>query len=174
MSVIHIAKGAYAGPRTLDGREVDTISAFLFHTGSHDDPQRLSANAERSFVGSYVLGLGFTFDDTDTKGVATPLAEMHRLIEKDPRNQEVILPYIGGEEVSTNPTHAHHRYVINFRNYPTAPEGHGGEAVAGGRRDQRREWLRRGIVPLDLSGIRWPRTGQTFWRSLKIGSSLSV
>lgn len=39
---------------------------------------------------------------------------MRRLIEKDPRNQEVIVPYIGGEEVNTSPTHAHHRYVINF------------------------------------------------------------
>jgi hypothetical protein len=27
--------------------------------------------------------MGFTFDDTDTSGVATPLAEMRRLIEKD-------------------------------------------------------------------------------------------
>ena len=34
--------------------------------------------------------------------------------QKDPRNQEVIFPYIGGEEVNTSPTHAHHRYVINF------------------------------------------------------------
>ncbi len=58
--------------------------------------------------------MGFTFDDTDTKGVATPLAEMRRLIDKDPRNAEAIFPYIGGEEVNTSPTHAHHRYVINF------------------------------------------------------------
>ena len=28
--------------------------------------------------------MGFTFDDTDTKGVASPIAEMHRLIAKDP------------------------------------------------------------------------------------------
>ena len=58
--------------------------------------------------------MGFTFDDTDKKGVATPLAEMQRLIKQDPRNREVIFPYIGGEEVNTNPMHKHHRYVINF------------------------------------------------------------
>ena len=47
---------------------------------------------------------------------ASPLrsAEMHRLIAKDPRNAERIFPYIGGEEVNDSPTHAHHRYVINF------------------------------------------------------------
>ncbi|MGA2703611.1 MAG: type IIL restriction-modification enzyme MmeI [Isosphaeraceae bacterium] len=65
-------------------------------------------------MGSYVLGMGFTFDDTDTKGVASPITEMHRLIAKDPRNAEKIFPYIGGEEVNDSPTHAHHRYVINF------------------------------------------------------------
>ena len=66
--------------------------------------------------------MGFTFDDTDTKGVASPLAEMHRLIsQKDPRNREVIFPYIGGEEVNTSPTHAHHRHVINFRDFPHLP-----------------------------------------------------
>ena len=58
--------------------------------------------------------MGFTFDDTDGKGVATPLAEMRRLIEKDPRNQEVIFPYIGGEEVNNSPTHSFHRYAIDF------------------------------------------------------------
>jgi hypothetical protein len=48
----------------------------------NDDPARLPANAGKSFVGSYVLGMGFTFDDTAAEGVATPIAEMRRLIEK--------------------------------------------------------------------------------------------
>ena len=53
VSVIHIAKGdLYAGPKRLDGREVETISAFLFHDGGHDDPERLAANDDKSFVGS--------------------------------------------------------------------------------------------------------------------------
>lgn len=114
VSVVHVCKGVFGGTRLLDGRPVDTITAFLFHAGGHDDPARLSANADRSFQGSIVLGMGFTFDDTDKKGVATPLAEMRRLIEENPRNREVIFPYIGGEEVNSSPTHAHHRYVINF------------------------------------------------------------
>ena len=114
VSVLHIAKGPFRGLKVLDGATVDNITAFLFHRGGHADPVRLSANAGKSFVGSYVLGMGFTFDDTDKKGVASSLAEMQRLIESDPRNREVIFPYIGGEEVNTSPTHAHHRYVINF------------------------------------------------------------
>ena len=112
------ATGRFPGRRVLDGAKVDTITAFLFHRGGHADPVRLQANAGKSFVGSYVLGMGFTFDDTDKKGVASSLAEMRRLIEADPRNRNIIFPYIGGEEVNTSPTHAHHRYVINFRDWP--------------------------------------------------------
>ena len=148
VSVIHIAKGDHAGARRLDDREVETISAFLFHDGGHDDAERLAANDGKSFVGSYVLGMGFTFDDTDSKDVATPLSEMRRLIAEDPRNQESIFPYIGGDEVNTSPTHAHHRYVINFMNYPLRRNDLGASWQEAGE-DQRREWLRTGIVPLD-------------------------
>ena len=122
VSVLHIVKGSVAGRKQIDGRDVERITAFLFHRGGHDDPVRLKANAGKSFQGSIVLGMGFTFDDTDTKGVASPLAEMHRLIEENPRNREVIFPYIGGQEVNTSPTHAYHRYVINFRDFPLRRE----------------------------------------------------
>ncbi len=112
VSVVHVAKGVSPKPFLLDGREVERITAFLFHNGGHDDPARLQANANKSFQGSIVLGMGFTFDDTNPE--ATPLGEMRRLIEKDPRNRERIFPYIGGEEVNDSPRHEHHRYVINF------------------------------------------------------------
>ena len=115
-------EGVYAAGKVLDGVNVEDITAFLFHRGGHADPARLEANAGKSFVGSYVLGMGFTFDDTDRKGAASPFAEMRRLLEADPRNREVIFPYIGGEEVNTSPTHAHHRYVINFRDWPLRRE----------------------------------------------------
>ncbi len=114
VSMVHVIKGPYSGPRRLDDRDVETITAFLFHRGSHEDPVGLVANAGLSFQGSIVLGMGFTFDDTDTSGLATPLVEMRRLIQQDPHNAERIFPYIGYAEVATSPSHAHHRYVIDF------------------------------------------------------------
>ena len=158
VSVIHAVKGACSGPRTLDGHDVETISAFLFHRGGHDDPARLKLNAGKSFQGSIVLGMGFTFDDTDRKGVATPLDEMRRLIEESPRNQEVILPYIGGSEVNTSPTHAHHRYVINFQDWPLcradlSATWHDADE------DRKTRWRRDGVVPIDYSepvAADWP------------------
>ena len=181
VSVLHVGKGSVTDRKQIDGRDVERITAFLFHRGGHDDPVRLKANAGKSFVGSYVLGMGFTFDDTDKKGVASPLAEMHRLIEQDPRNQEVIVPYIGGQEVNTSPTHAHHRYVINFRDFPLRRESveTRGAGVPEDSRvpadglvepvtswvdatdEQRRAWLQRGTVPLDFPRAvaeDWPDT----------------
>ena len=148
VSVVHIARGSYSGRRALDSRHVDRITAFFFHDGGHDDPATLNANAKKSFQGSITLGMGFTFDDTDKKGVATPLADMRQLIDENPHNRDVIFPYIGGEEVNTSPTHAHHRFVINFRDWPLRRE-----AFETTWRDadsaQRREWLRDGVVPID-------------------------
>ena len=68
-SMLHIMKGKCSSTKRLNDQEVETITAFLFHHGDHDDPARLAANSGKSFVGSYILGMGFTFDDTDTKEV---------------------------------------------------------------------------------------------------------
>ena len=158
VSVVHMAKGEYSGVRTLDGQQVENITAFLFHDGGHDDPARLDANAGKSFQGSIVLGMGFTFDDKDKKGVATSLAEMEQLIQESPRNQDVISPYIGGEEVNTSPTHAHHRYVINFRDWPRR-RADLKDTWKDADESRRREWLRSGIVPLDYTdpvAADWP------------------
>src|SRR5262249_30296847 len=65
VSVVHVFRGQMPGPFQLDGRETSLITAFIFHDGGHEDPSRLHANAGKSFQGSTVLGMGFTFDDTD-------------------------------------------------------------------------------------------------------------
>jgi hypothetical protein len=119
VSVVHLIKGLYAGAKLLEKRPVEKITAFLFANGGHDDPKQLAANAGKSFLGSKIYGQGFTFDDSgpaddDTPGIPSPIAKMERLIAENPKNAEVIFPYIGGEEVNSSPTHTHHRYVINF------------------------------------------------------------
>jgi hypothetical protein len=114
VSVVYVIKGAPVAVRQLDDGDVDTITAFLFHRGGHESPARLHETAGLSFTGMKIYGQGFTFDDTDAKGVATALEEMARLVAERSANAEVIFPYIGGEEVNDSPVHAHHRYVISF------------------------------------------------------------
>lgn len=114
VSLIFINKGQAEQAFYLDQKKVEKITAYLFDKGDSEDPHVLASNSNKSFVGSYPLGMGFTFDDTDTKGVASSIAEMNRLLEIDPKNQERIFPYIGGAEVNDSPTHQHHRSIIDF------------------------------------------------------------
>jgi hypothetical protein len=114
VSVIHICKGFLKGPFELDGREVAQITAYLFYDGGHESPAILSANAGKMYQGCVLIGKGFTFDDSDSSGVASPIAEMRRLIAKDAINADRIFPFLGGEEINESPTLINSRYVINF------------------------------------------------------------
>ncbi len=152
-----VSPGGVLAPR-LDNEPVEQITAFLFPHGGHDDPARLRTNAGQSFQGSILRGMGFTFDDTDRNGVATPLAEMERLLAENPRNRQVVFPYIGGEEVNRSPTHEHHRYAINFLDWPLRRENLGAR-WADADDGQRHKWRRQGVVPLDYPGpvaADWP------------------
>ena len=156
VSVVHVTKRPKAGaklratnsPARLDGQEVERITAFLFHRGGNSDPERLQANAETSFMGGKVLGMGFTFDDSGRKstrdyaddatdedlaavGAPSSLARMEQLVAEEPKNSAVIVPFIGGKEVNASPTHAHHRYVIDFRDYPLRRVGFGAATLGG-------------------------------------------
>lgn len=114
VSVVHVARGDAPELPLLDGRSVERISSYLFHRGGDDAPGRLAANAGESFQGSIVLGKGFEFDDSDSSGAANRLVDRQRLIDRDPRNGEVIFPYIGYLEVAEDCRQRHRRYVIDF------------------------------------------------------------
>jgi hypothetical protein len=116
--VVHVAR-ARAGvspPHRLDQRPVDRISAFLFHAGGDEMPVPLRSNTGISFIGCDIKGAGFTFDDTVPD--ATPVARMRELLALDASNAEVVRPYIGGEEINSDPRQAPHRYVIHFGEMP--------------------------------------------------------
>jgi hypothetical protein len=169
VSVVWVTKGRLPGPFDLDGKSVNLITAYLFHNGGHENPALLAANSSKSFIGSYVLGMGFTFDDTDKKGVASSLAEMQRLVAKDPRNADRIFPYLGGEEVNDSPTHAHHRYVINFADFPLERRDLGKSWLRADTK-QRDDWLRAGIVPPDYPdavAADWPDLLEIVRRKVK-------
>jgi len=115
VSVVHGYRGAWSGPCVLNGREVERITAFLAPLGDDVDPVALKANEDRSFQGSIVLGMGFTFDDrAKDRDAVNSLAKRDELIAKDARNAERIFPYLGGSELTDDPEQKHHRYVINF------------------------------------------------------------
>jgi hypothetical protein len=107
VSVVHVAKGHVAGLELepmLDGRRVGQVNSRLKAKPERPDPVPLKANADKSFVGSYVLGMGF---------VLTP-QQREELIRSDKKNAERIFRYIGGEEINSDPDPKLERYVINF------------------------------------------------------------
>ena len=153
VSVVNVQRGAAADASRpmLDGRPVRRISAYLVEGDLDASPARLAENAGKAFQGAILLGMGFTFDD---EGVArgkpaSPVSEMHRLISKDPRNAERIFPYLGGEEVNTDPRHAHRRWCIDFNDFPAAARGNGEDLGGDGRPRTRRLPDARGLVPSD-------------------------
>jgi len=118
VSVICVGRGTLPVTATLNGAPVERITPFLVDRGPVSEPIRLSANADRSFKGAMVLGMGFTFDDQNVHKGASPIATMHELIASNTSNEERIFPYIGGAEVNDSPTHTHHRWVIAFGQMP--------------------------------------------------------
>ncbi|WP_437640388.1 DNA methyltransferase [Sorangium sp. So ce854] len=106
VSLVHGAHGRatrHVRP-SLGGKSVPAINSRLRPKPERPDPSALDANAAAAYVGSYVLGMGFTLTPT----------ERNALIVKDPKNIECIFPYLGGEELNTSPTQSFDRYVINF------------------------------------------------------------
>jgi hypothetical protein len=106
VSVVHVARGSASRELTclLEGAPVARINSRLRVGDERPDPVALRANAGKSYVGSYVLGMGF---------VLTP-EERRALIQKNRKNEDRIFPYLGGEEVNSHPTQEFDRYVINF------------------------------------------------------------
>jgi Eco57I restriction-modification methylase/MmeI, target recognition domain len=106
VSLVHAAHGrAREGASArLGDREVQNVNSRLRPKPERPDPTVLHANAGSAFVGSYLLGMGFTM---------TP-EECDALRSNDPKNGERLFPYLGGEEVNTSPTQSPHRCVISF------------------------------------------------------------
>ncbi|MDX6739040.1 Eco57I restriction-modification methylase domain-containing protein [Actinocorallia sp. A-T 12471] len=94
--------------RVLDNEPVTGITSSLDRksrvTGR---PFRLVANKGRSYIGSYVLGTGFVM----------PPEQAQELIERDPRNKDVLFPYLNGEDLNSRPDSSASRWVINFHDW---------------------------------------------------------
>lgn len=106
-SRVHVHKGEWRGERSLLGRPAPFISAFLSDREEWS-PKRLKANEGIAYQGSIVLGMGFVLS----------LDEAQRMLEADPKNVDVIFPYINGDDLNSDPEQRPSRWVINFWDWP--------------------------------------------------------
>lgn len=111
LEVAHLwaRKGEWKSRFVLEEKSVTGITSYLSTPGaSVGTPSRLFANAHKSYQGSNVLGMGFILKPEEAQS----------LILKDRRNEEVILPYLNGEDLNQRPDQSPSRWVINFRDWP--------------------------------------------------------
>jgi hypothetical protein len=92
-------------PRISDNRQVERITTLLEAGGRVEGkPSRLAANANVAFQGCIVLGKGFIVS----------ASEVDEWIGSDPRNTEVLFPYLNGEDLYSRPDCSASRWVIDF------------------------------------------------------------
>jgi len=108
VALVNIYKGKWTRHFVLDNKSVGQITAYLDDSEAVGNPYPLLQNADKSFQGSIVLGKGFVLEPQ----------EAARLIEKNPKNKEVLFPYLNGEDLNTNPDQSPSRWVINFFDWP--------------------------------------------------------
>ena len=140
LEVAHVwmQRGNWLGQYMLNDHLATGITSFLTAPGLvQGKPYRLAANANKSFIGSYVLGMGF---------VLTP-EEVQALLAKDNRNSDCLFPYLNGEDLNRRPDQSPSRWVINFFNWPLNRTADGEWTTAD--ENERKAWLRQGVVPKD-------------------------
>lgn len=109
MATVWARRDGWSGASVLDRGEVRGItSALAMRSRVEGNAHRLNANRDRSFIGSFVNGIGFVLS----------LAEAEQMIAADARNADVVRPYLVGEDLNTRPDCSPSRCVIDFRDWP--------------------------------------------------------
>jgi hypothetical protein len=99
-------EGVSLGDVLLDGQLVPTISSWLDDSPEFE-PFQLAQNKNQAFIGDALRGQGFVLDPQE----ALPLLEQGD-------NSLCLLPYLGGEDINSDPEQKPRRYVICFQNWP--------------------------------------------------------
>ena len=100
-----LAAVAPAAAPVCDDEQVSRISTLLEPEGRvGGKPIRLVENKEIVFQGCVVLGKGFVLDPEEAR----------EWVAADPRNAEVLFPYLNGEDLNSRPDCSSSRWVIDF------------------------------------------------------------
>ena len=102
-SRVHLRNGEWLGPRRIFDNIVDEISSHLT-PGIQSSPEVLKKNSGLAYQGSNVVGMGFVLDKETS----------NRMLDADPRNADVIFPYLIGQDLNSDPLQEPSRFVINF------------------------------------------------------------
>ncbi len=127
---------------------VPRLSTLLEPAGRVEGkPERLAENVGIAFQGCIVLGKGFILD----------LEEAQAWIAEDPRNAEVLFPYLNGEDLNSRPDCSASRWVIDFNERSEAETS-----------QYRRPWNRvlEAVKPerATKDAVKYPRMVNEWWK----------
>lgn len=109
VGVLEIRKGIYDGEKFLDGKSVNHISSLLDSSiTTQGKPYILNENARKSFIGSFTLGTGFMMEPEEAR----------KLIKRNPKNADVLFPFLNGHDLNSRFDQSPSRWVINFFDWP--------------------------------------------------------
>ena len=107
IALVHISKGAWHAPVAIGATIFDgVVNSYLQFSdcGLESSPHQLASNEGICFSGHYLMGQGFVLD----------VAERDRLLRENKNNEEVIFPYIRGDDINNEPSQSSGTYAINF------------------------------------------------------------
>jgi methylase of polypeptide subunit release factors len=104
VTLLALNAGRWTGRRVLGDHHVDSINTLLDPEEEQIPPFRLIENEGQSFIGSVLLGTGFLMAETEAMA----------LIRVNPRNSEVLQPYLSGSDLNSDPRQRPSRWAINF------------------------------------------------------------
>jgi hypothetical protein len=108
VSVIWVFNGEWQGEVSLDEEVVEAINEYLRPEESQSQPlTRLQSNVGKAFRGTEIKGIGFTLS----------FSEAEALLAADPRNKDIIFPYINGDDLYSRPDQSPSRMIINFHEW---------------------------------------------------------
>jgi len=109
VSHVWAASDGWTGPAVLDGQSVPRVTPALDAAGrASGTPIALDANRGLSHIGSLINGDGFLL----------PPGEASEILDRDASAEEVIFPYLIGQDVTSRPDQSASRCVIDFRDWP--------------------------------------------------------
>ncbi|MBS2964248.1 hypothetical protein KGA66_14405 [Actinocrinis puniceicyclus] len=92
----------------LDRQPVVSIAPTLDPASrATGNPERLARNADTAFQGSNLVGIGFVLEPDEAASLLTA----------DPRNKEVVFPYLNGDDLNSRPDCSPSRWVIDFNDW---------------------------------------------------------
>lgn len=104
VALIYISTNEWKGLRSIGGHTVSQITEALDESFGSISPLSLIKNEGISFIGHYIMGLGFIISDDEERII----------VGQNPRNTEVIQTFLTGDDVNSSNDQKASRRVINF------------------------------------------------------------